>query len=146
MSIVHLGVVAAFVAGLLSFLSPCVFPLVPGYLSYIAGATVSEARCAGGARWRITAHALCFVVGFALIFAMLGAIASAIGAVLNAHTLLLERGSGVLLVLFGIVMTGLVPLPYLQRERRAHVERGEPALRRSALIRMAFGAGWSPCI
>ena len=146
MSIVHLGVVAAFVAGLVSFLSPCVFPLVPGYLSYIAGATVSEARYASGARWRITAHALCFVVGFALIFAMLGAIASVIGAILNAHKLLLERAAGVLLVLFGIAMTGLVPLPYLQRERRAHVERGEPGLLRSGLIGMAFGAGWSPCI
>src|SRR5438132_9914550 len=77
MSIVHLGIVVAFVAGLLSFLSPCVFPLVPGYLSYIAGATVSEARCAGATRWRVTAHAFCFVAGFALIFVMLGAIASA---------------------------------------------------------------------
>src|ERR687887_2727106 len=131
MTVAHLGLIAAFVAGLVSFLSPCVFPLVPGYLSYIAGATVSEARCAGGARWRITPHALCFVVGFALIFAMLGAIASTIGAVLNAHKLLRERAAGVLLVLFGIVMTGFVPVPFLQRGRRVHVERGEPGLLRS---------------
>lgn len=146
MSVAHFGVLAAFAAGVVSFLSPCVFPLVPGYLSYIAGATASEVRTEGNARWRVTAHALFFVIGFALIFAMLGAIASAIGAVLHQHKLLLEQVAGALLILFGIVMTGLVPLPFVQRERRMHVQAGEPALLRSGLIGMAFGAGWSPCI
>ncbi len=142
----HLSIIAAFVAGLVSFLSPCVFPLVPGYLSYMAGTSVREARTESGARWRVTAHALFFVLGFALVFAVLGAAASTLGELLRPHQLLLKRGSGVLLILFGVTLTGLLPLPFLQRERRIHVERGEPALLRSALIGMAFSAGWSPCI
>jgi cytochrome c-type biogenesis protein len=142
----HLNIIAAFVAGLVSFLSPCVFPLVPGYLSYMAGTTAREARTESGARWRVTAHALFFVLGFALIFIVLGAAASTLGALLRSHQLLLKRGSGVLLILFGITLTGLVPLPFLQRERRVHVRQGEPGLLRSALIGMAFSAGWSPCI
>jgi len=142
----HLSIIAAFVAGLVSFLSPCVFPLVPGYLSYMAGTTAREARAESGARWRVTAHALFFVLGFALIFIVLGAAASTLGALLRSHQLLLKRGSGVLLILFGVTLTGLVPLPFLQQERRVHVKQGERALLRSALIGMAFSAGWSPCI
>ena len=146
MTVAHLGVVAAFVAGILSFVSPCVFPLVPGYLSYIAGTTVRESQSGTGTRWRVTAHAFFFVLGFALIFALLGAVASTVGAVLQAHKLLLERVAGLLLIVFGVVLTGLLPLPFLLQERRAHVTSGEPALLRSALVGVAFGAGWSPCI
>lgn len=145
-SLAQFGVLAAFAAGLVSFLSPCVFPLVPGYLSYMAGASIAEVRADGSARWRVTAHAVFFVLGFALIFAMLGAVASEVGVLLHEHKLLLERAAGVLLIVFGIVMTGLLPIPFLHLERRAHIERGEPALLRSALIGVAFGAGWSPCI
>jgi len=146
MAITHLGVIAAFGAGVVSFLSPCVFPLVPGYLSYIAGTTAREAQREGAARWRVTAHALFFVLGFALIFALLGAAASSVGAVLSGHKLLLERVAGVMLILFGLFLARLVPLPVLFQERRAHVAGREPALLRSALVGVAFGAGWSPCI
>ena len=146
MTVAHLGLIAAFAAGVVSFLSPCVFPLVPGYLSYIAGTTVRDVQGQTGARWRVSVHALFFVVGFALIFALLGAIASSIGATLNAHKLLLERVAGRLLVLFGLFLTGLVRLPVLSQERRVHVAAAEPALLRSALVGVAFGAGWSPCI
>jgi cytochrome c-type biogenesis protein len=146
MTVAHLGLIAAFAAGVVSFLSPCVFPLVPGYLSYIAGTTVRDVQGETGARWRVSVHALFFVVGFALIFALLGAIASSIGATLNAHKLLLERVAGLLLVLFGLFLTGLVRLPVLSQESRVHVAAAEPALLRSALVGVAFGAGWSPCI
>ncbi len=146
MTLAHFGFLAAFIAGLVSFLSPCVFPLVPGYLSYIAGSTVGEAQLDSSVRWRVSAHAIFFVLGFALIFALYGAVASSIGVLLHEHKLLLNRVAGALLIVFGVVMTGLLPLPFLQRERRAHVERGEPALLRSSLIGMAFAFGWSPCI
>ena len=146
MTIEHFGVLAAFLAGVVSFLSPCVFPLVPGYLCYMAGASVVEARSAPDARWRVAAHAGFFVMGFALIFVMLGALASAIGAALHANKELLVHVSGIVLIVFGVVMTGLVPVPFLQRERRARIQSGEPALLRSGLIGLAFGAGWSPCI
>ncbi len=145
-AVVQLGILIAFLAGLVSFLSPCVFPLVPGVLSYMAGATLGEARSDSAARWRITAHAIFFVLGFALIFAMLGASVSAVGAALREHKELLRHAAGLLLIAFGIVMTGLLPLRFLQRERRVQVTSGEPALLRSGLIGMAFGAGWSPCI
>ncbi len=143
---VPVGLLVAFGAGMLSFLSPCVFPLVPGYLSYLAGTTVREAQEEGGVRWRVTTHALFFVAGFALIFALFGAVASSVGAALQAHKLVVERAAGLVLIVFGALMTGRVPLPFLMRERRVHVTEGEPALLRSALIGVAFGAGWSPCI
>ena len=76
MSLTFLGLLAAFGAGLLSFLSPCVFPLVPGYLSYLAGTSVQATQSQPTTRWRVSVHALCFVLGFALIFALLGAAAS----------------------------------------------------------------------
>src|SRR5919204_3208164 len=145
MTVAHLGLIAAFAAGVVSFLSPCVFPLVPGYLYYIAGTTVRDVQGQTGARWRVSVHALFFVVGFALIFALLGAIASSIGATLNAHKLLLERVAGLVFARFGLFLTGLVRLPFLYQERRVHVAAAEPALLRSALVGVAFGAGWSPC-
>ncbi len=141
---------AAFAAGVVSFLSPCVFPLVPGYLSYIAGTTVKTAEAKEGSASRrlprVTLHSLSFVCGFALIFVLLGATASTLGTVLNQHLLLLTRASGALLVIFGIVMTGLVPLPFIQRERRLHLGGGSPTLLRSGVTGVAFGAGWSPCV
>src|SRR2546421_165650 len=88
------GLAAAFLAGMVSFLSPCVFPLVPGYLSYIAGASIGEARADDKVRWHVLAHACFFVLGFALIFVMLGAGASAVGALLHVHKLLLQRVAG----------------------------------------------------
>jgi len=145
MSLTFLGLLAAFGAGLLSFLSPCVFPLVPGYLSYLTGTSVQEAQSQTNTRWRISVHALCFVLGFALIFALLGATTSLLGSALRAYQQVLARLAGLLLVLFGIALTGLVPVPWLSREHRIQVQPGASAWWRSGLIGVAFGAGWSAC-
>ena len=145
MSLTFLGLLAAFGAGLLSFLSPCVFPLVPGYLSYLAGTSVQEAQSQTTTRWRISGHALCFVLGFALIFALLGATTSLLGSALRAYQQVLAQLAGLLLVLFGIALTGLVPVPWLSREHRIQVKPGASAWWRSGLIGVAFGAGWSAC-
>ena len=145
MSLTALGLLAAFGAGLLSFLSPCVLPLVPGYLSYLAGTSVQEAQSQVTTRWRISMHALCFVLGFALIFVLLGAAAALAGLALRAYQQVLARLAGLLLVLFGIALTGLVPVPLLSREHRIQVQPGAAAWWRSGLIGMAFGAGWSAC-
>ncbi len=146
MALTHFGLLIAFGAGVLSFLSPCVFPLVPGYLSYLAGTTLQEAEGKEKVRFRVSLHALCFVLGFSLIFAILGATASTLGALLSPYKVVLARVAGILLILFGIVLTGLVPLPFFSQEHRVHTTSGTPAFIRSTLVGVAFGAGWSPCI
>src|SRR5260370_16704683 len=148
MSFSSFGLVAAFWAGILSLLSPCVLPLVPGYLSYLAGMSVQEAQQTGSqptARWRISVHALCFVLGFVLIFALLGAAASLAGLALRAYQQVLARLAGLLLVLFGIALTGLVPVPFLSREHRIQVQPGTSVWHPSGLIAVSFRAGPLAC-
>jgi cytochrome c-type biogenesis protein len=136
---------AAFGAGVLSFLSPCVLPLVPGYLSYLAGTNFQETERFSATRWRISFHALWFLLGFALVFTVLGAVAALLGTALQAYQQWLARLAGLLLILFGIALTGLVPIPLLSSEHRIQVKPGRSAWWRSGLIGMAFGAGWSAC-
>jgi cytochrome c-type biogenesis protein len=145
MSLTALGLLAAFAGGVLSFLSPCVFPLVPGYLSYLAGTSLEEAQSQPTTRWRVSRHALWFVLGFALLFTLLGAAAALLGSALRPYQQVLARIAGLLLVLFGIALTGLVPIPWVSRGHRVQVQPGRSAWWRSGLIGMAFGAGWSAC-
>jgi cytochrome c-type biogenesis protein len=144
-----IGVLAAFGAGLLSFLSPCVFPLVPGYLAYIAGTTTREAGSANIAlRWRVTMHAACFVAGFSLIFVILGASASTLGQIFAHHHDVLTKVAGAVIIVFGLHIAGVFKIPWLYREVRREVALGSggPAYLRSGLIGLAFGAGWTPCV
>jgi len=147
LSVHGVSLLAAFGAGLLSFLSPCVFPLVPGYLAYMAGTTTREAGSAG-ARWRVTLHAACFVAGFSLIFVALGATASVLGQLFGQHRTLLGKLAGVVIIVFGLHIAGVIKLPWLYREMRREVAVGQsgPAYLRSGLIGLAFGAGWTPCV
>ncbi len=142
------GIAGAYLAGLASFLSPCVFPLVPGYLSYLAGTAGEQARLqeADDQRWRVAVHAVCFVLGFSLIFVALGATASSLGDFLRSHEIALRQASGMVLILAGLQVAGALRIMTLMRERRVHVERGDPAFAKSVLIGMAFGAGWTPCV
>src|SRR5260370_27841205 len=145
MALSQLGLLAAFGAGLLSFLSPCVLPLVPGYLSYLAGSGVAGAQAKRTASFRVSLHALCVVLGFTLLFTLLGAAAALVGLALHPYQQVLARIAGLLLILFGIALTGLVPIPWLSRDHRVQVKPGRSAWWRSGLIGMAFGAGWSAC-
>jgi len=145
MALTYLGLLATFGAGILSFLSPCVFPLVPGYLSYLTGISLQEAQSTSTLGRRIGVHALCFVLGFALIFVVLGAAASLLGSALHPYQQALARIAGLLLVLFGVALTGLVPVPWLSGDHRLPVKSGAPAWWRSGLVGLAFGAGWSAC-
>jgi cytochrome c-type biogenesis protein len=143
------GIGGAFLAGLASFLSPCVFPLVPGYLSYLAGTAGEHARRdvpAARLRWQIMLHAVFFVLGFSLIFVALGATASSLGDYLRSNQVMVRRVAGILLILAGLQVSGVLRIVPLMRERRMEVDRGDPALLKSALIGMAFGAGWTPCV
>jgi cytochrome c-type biogenesis protein len=138
-----LGVVVAFLAGLLSFLSPCVLPLVPSYIGFLTGMTLNEVSD----RRRIALlHALLFVAGFSLIFMLLGASATALGRALNHYQVWLQRVGGALVIFFGLLCLGVIKAgPFLQ-ERRLQLERKPVGYLGSVLVGMAFAAGWTPCI
>lgn len=147
MNAAELGIVAAFAGGMLSFLSPCVFPLVPSYLSFVTGMGVEELE-AGTPRVRRTAlvHSALFVVGFSLVFMALGASASYVGQALRDYQVWIARVGGVLVVLFGLHLLGVTPVRWLQRERRVHLQRKPVGYAGSVAVGVAFGAGWTPCI
>ncbi len=138
----------AFLAGLLSFLSPCVLPVVPGYLTFVSGMTLEELRDGDVARARSRAvlHAVLFGVGFGLVFMSLGAAATALGQALTPWLPTITRLGGLLVVVFGLHMTGLIRIPGLYRERRAQLSSRPTGWIGSVLVGIAFGAGWTPCI
>jgi cytochrome c-type biogenesis protein len=138
-----LGFAVAFAAGLLSFLSPCVLPLVPSYVGFLTGMTLPEVT---GRRRVALTHALLFVGGFSLVFILLGASATALGRALNYYQVWLQRVGGALIILFGLLCLGVFNLKLLSQERRLHLERKPVGYLGSVLVGMAFAAGWTPCI
>lgn len=147
----NISIFVAFFAGLMSFLSPCVLPLVPGYLSFVSGVNFSAARQDGGAavmaaRSTVLINSLVFVLGFSAVFVALGASATALGTILLKNLPMLGKIAGVVLVLFGLHMTGLIPIKALYQEKRVHVETKPLGLVGAFLVGMAFAFGWTPCI
>lgn len=138
-----LGLLVAFAAGLLSFLSPCVLPLVPSYIGFLTGMTLPEMA---GRRRTALLHALLFVAGFSLVFILLGASATALGRALNYYQVWFQRVGGTLIILFGLLCLGVFKVGLLTQDRRLHLERKPVGYLGSALVGMAFGAGWTPCI
>ncbi len=133
----------AFVAGLLSFLSPCVLPLIPSYVGFLTGMSAEEI---GTRRWTALLHALWFVAGFALIFVLLGASASALGAVFRDWQVWIGRIGGVLVILFSLYLLGVLRPAFLMRERRLHLGDKPMGYLGSGLVGIAFGAAWTPCV
>jgi cytochrome c-type biogenesis protein len=138
-----LGPMVALAAGMLSFLSPCVLPLVPSYLGFLTGMTVEE--MSDKRRWAFW-HSLAFVAGFTAIFIALGAGATALGATLNYHQQTIARIGGVMLVIFGLYTMGAFQFGLFDRERRLHLDRKPTGFLGSALVGMTFAAGWTPCL
>jgi cytochrome c-type biogenesis protein len=138
-----LGLFVAFAAGMLSFLSPCVLPLVPSYIGFLTGMSLPEVR---GRRRVALGHALLFVLGFSLVFVLLGASATALGRALNYYQLWLQRIGGILIIGFGLVCLGVIRVGFLDQERRLRMEHKPVGYLGSALVGMAFAAGWTPCI
>lgn len=138
----------AFLAGLVSFLSPCVFPLVPSYVTFVSGVTLEELTGEESGRARRTAalHSALFVLGFVLLFMTLGATATAFGQGLNRILPLISRFGGVFIVLFGVLLLDVIPFPALSREFRVHLTRKPTGAVGSVLVGIVFGAGWTPCI
>lgn len=141
-----LSMVVAFSAGLFSFLSPCVLPLFPSYLSFITGMSVEELQSGGPARGKVLGHSLAFIVGFSLVFVAMGASFSFLGQLLVDHRDLIRTAGGVLIILFGLYIAGLLPLAWLGRYRQVQL-RGKPAgFVGSWLVGVTFAIGWTPCV
>jgi len=142
-----IGFVAAFVAGLVSFLSPCVLPLIPGYISFMTGLSMSELNEGKGGVRAILAPSLLFVAGFSFVFVALGASASVLGSVLMDYRSQLEIAAGVLVFLLGFFMLGIIKVPWLYGEARMEMSRSRSFGKGAALIMgMAFAFGWTPCV
>ena len=139
----------AFLAGLLSFVSPCVLPLVPPYLAYMGGVSIDELSGTGGRarqRGQVLAAALCFVAGFSTVFVALGATASVIGQAVSAHLGLLGYVAGILIVLMGLHFLHVIRIPLMERTARVGVAQKPAGLVGAFVIGLAFGFGWSPCV
>ena len=137
------GIAIAFTAGLLSFLSPCVLPLIPSYVTFITGMGLDEVR---GARRAALVHALLFVAGFTLIFLLLGATATVIGRVMLEYRDIISKVGGVLIIAFGLYLLGVFNISALAVERRVHLANKPVGYLGTVLVGVAFGAGWTPCI
>jgi cytochrome c-type biogenesis protein len=135
-----LAIPIALLAGLVSFASPCVVPLVPGYLGYVSGMAGADAK---RSRPRLVLGVLLFIAGFSLVFILLGIGVSALGAQLQAQLDVITRILGVVVILMGLAFMGAVP--FLQAERRFHVSP-RAGLAGAPLLGVAFGLGWAPCI
>jgi len=139
----------AFSAGLLSFASPCVLPLVPSYITYITGVSfkkLTDAEAASKLRWATMSHSLCFIVGFSLVFILMGASATYLGQVLVQYQYWIMKGGGVLIILLGIHFTGVIKLPFLQMEKRFEMRKKPLGYAGSFVVGVVFAAGWTPCI
>ena len=149
-SISQVSLFAAFSAGLLSFISPCVLPLVPSYLSYITGLSVENlAKVEERERFKsaIMLNALLFIAGFSTVFIAFGASASLIGQVLYEYQDVIRKVGGILIIIFGLYLLGILKLNFLMSERRlVHFESRPVGYVGSFLIGTAFAAGWTPCV
>lgn len=140
-----IGLFIAFSAGLLSFLSPCVLPLVPSYITFITGLSIDDVQQAQARRTALV-HGLLFTLGFSLIFIALGAIASGFGQVMAANRTWISQVGGAVIILFGLYLMGVLKLGFLAQERRVHLADKPMGYLGTLFVGVAFGAGWTPCI
>jgi cytochrome c-type biogenesis protein len=147
MEVGSLGLGLAFLAGLASFLSPCVFSLVPAYIGYLGGQSVASAERGETNRWVTISHGLAFVLGFSVVFVLLGLGASALGSLLFDVRPLLTKVGGIVVIIFGLHMIGVIRIPFLQYDTRRQVMPDRKlGYLSSGLMGVFFSAGWSPCV
>ncbi len=138
---------AAFLAGLLSFFSPCILPLIPAYFVFITGLSVDELKeDVQKTKRKVILSTIAFVLGFSFIFIVLGASASFLGGVMKSYSWLIRYAGGAVIVVFGLHLLGVININALNFEKKFHVKEKPLHLMGTFLIGMAFGAGWSPCI
>lgn len=145
----NVTVLLAFFAGFASFISPCVLPIVPGYLSFISGVSFEEMTSPAArseVRRRIFLNSLLFVVGFSIVFIALGASATFVGQLLREHLRVITIVAGAVIIVFGLHMTGLFRIPFLNYEKRFHAKGKPLGMLGALLVGLAFAFGWTPCI
>lgn len=145
MNEVEVGIFIAFTAGVFSFLSPCVLPLVPSYLTFVTGMSLEDLQ-EGVDRKTTFTHSLLFVIGFSSIFILLGASASFLGQFLRAYEVWIARVGGVIIILLGMHLAGVFRISPLLREKRVHLNDKPAGYLGTLGVGIAFGAGWTPCI
>lgn len=139
----------AFIAGILSFLSPCVLPLIPSYITYITGISFADLKAEHPShvvRKKTVFHSIAFILGFTVVFVLLGASATFLGTFLHRHAVLIRKAGGVLIMLFGVHVTGLLPIRMLMGEKRVTIRHKPAGYIGSFLVGLVFAAGWTPCI
>jgi cytochrome c-type biogenesis protein len=157
----NVTLLAAFGAGLLSFISPCVLPLIPGYLSYISGMSLDDMRGTGAvhgggtavavvapseARRRVVISSLAFILGFSIVFVSLGASASVIGQFMMARLDILGKIAGAIIIIFGLHTMGILRIEWLYQEKRLQTTKKPAGFIGATLVGIAFAFGWTPCI
>jgi cytochrome c-type biogenesis protein len=145
----NVGILTAFIFGLISFISPCVLPIVPGYLSFISGVSFDEMQSTDDrarVRRRILLNTLVFVLGFSLVFILLGASATAIGHFLQEKINIISKIAGAIVIVFGLHMAGVFKIPFLNYEKRFQSGGRRLGLLGAFLVGIAFAFGWTPCI
>ena len=144
----NVNILTAFLAGVLSFVSPCVLPLIPAYLSFITGSSLEElkAQTDAGDRARVVYHALAFIAGFTFVFMALGFTASAIGTALIEYRDWIAKIGGIIVIVLGLNMIGVFKIPFLMMDKRIQVRSANRSYVASFLVGLGFAAGWSPCV
>ncbi|GAC1421463.1 MAG: cytochrome c biogenesis protein CcdA [Candidatus Velthaea sp.] len=144
----QINILTAFAAGLLSFVSPCVLPLIPAYLSFLTGSSLEELKAERDAsqRTRVLLHALAFIAGFTAIFMLIGLSASAVGGAFTLYKDWIARIGGVIIIVLGLNMIGVFKIPLLAMDKRLQMRSANRSLVASFLVGVGFAAGWSPCI
>lgn len=143
----HIAAYIVFLEGMATFLSPCILPLLPIYISYITGYSVEQLEGDPGIKKCIVLYnALFFVLGFTLVFVVMGITASALGRFLSLNRALLRKISGIVIISMGLYLSGFIKIPFLEAERRFRVRSGGRKAVTSLVMGAAFGFGWTPCI
>ena len=145
----HISIFVAFSAGFLSFVSPCVLPLVPSFVTYITGLTfedITSAKENTRVRYITITNSLAFIGGFSFVFVLFGASATFIGEIFLAYQGIIQKIGGILIVLFGLYIMGIFKLNLLSSEKKFHIENKPAGFIGSFLVGMAFAAGWTPCV
>ncbi|MBT2709451.1 sulfite exporter TauE/SafE family protein [Pseudomonas sp. ISL-84] len=140
-----IGMFFALAAGVLSFFSPCVFPLLPAYVTHLTGGKIEDSKMQVD-RAKLYLRSFGFIIGFSIIFIALGASASFIGKILMNYRMIIMQVAGLLIIIFGLQMAGLLKFKFLMKEKRFQSENKSKGIFGSVLLGMAFASGWSPCV
>ncbi|MFA6469541.1 MAG: cytochrome c biogenesis protein CcdA [Bacteroidota bacterium] len=143
----NISILTAFIFGLLSFISPCVLPIIPGYISFISGHTLDDIKGDDKSAARaVMINSLVFIAGFTLIFVLMGAAATSIGQILNENLTLISKIAGAIIIVFGLHMIGIFKIGFLNYEKRFHLQEKKLGILGSFAVGAAFAFGWTPCI